>query len=75
MYDLALVKVLSNTSTTYTAGDNISFSISVENQGNVPASGIEVIDYLPVNTSFVSASVPHVLSNGNAILDFGSIVA
>jgi len=45
-FDLALVKVLQTTGPV-AAGDDITFGITVLNQGNIPAQNIQVIDYLP----------------------------
>ncbi|MEM7091968.1 MAG: SdrD B-like domain-containing protein [Actinomycetota bacterium] len=49
--DLALRKQLkdgTNLATT-SVGDNVTFTITLFNQGNVPATNLEVVDYLPDN--------------------------
>jgi uncharacterized repeat protein (TIGR01451 family) len=45
-YDLALVKKLKSTGD-IKPGDNIIFTITVSNQGTIPANGIEITDYIP----------------------------
>lgn len=49
-YDLALTKVLSTATVNAMPvyhGDDVTFTIQVTNQGNVPASNIEITDYIP----------------------------
>jgi len=46
MYDLALIKTLVG-SGPFVAGDDVTFRITVFNQGNVPASSIQITDYIP----------------------------
>ena len=57
-YDLALVKKLTNPTTPIRAGDNVSFTFTVTNQGSIPAKGVEVTDYLPTGLTFNAASNP-----------------
>ena len=57
-YDLALVKKLTNPTTPIRAGDNVSFTFTVTNQGSIPATGVEVTDYLPTGLTFNAASNP-----------------
>ena len=45
-YDLALVKYLT-TSDVVQPGDIATFEVKVTNQGNIPANGIEITDYIP----------------------------
>ncbi|MCP9747860.1 DUF11 domain-containing protein, partial [Lacihabitans sp. CS3-21] len=45
-YDLALVKKLKSTGD-IKPGDNVIFTITVSNQGTIPANGIEITDYIP----------------------------
>ncbi|KAA3640607.1 MAG: DUF11 domain-containing protein, partial [Bacteroidetes bacterium] len=45
-FDLALQKVVTN-SGPYIQGDNISFTITVTNQGTVDATNVELTDYIP----------------------------
>ncbi len=48
-FDLALFKQLADGTnlSTFALGDSVTFTLTVENQGNVDASNIEVVDYLP----------------------------
>ena len=47
IYDLALTKTIQNQKDSYTKGENITFAITVYNQGELVARNIEVTDYLP----------------------------
>ena len=47
IYDLALTKNIQNQKDSYTKGENITFAITVHNQGELVARNIEVTDYLP----------------------------
>ena len=48
VYDLALEKTLAaGQSTDLAIGDDVTFTIEIFNQGNVDATGVEVIDYIP----------------------------
>ena len=47
IYDLALRKVLPNSSNEYKPWDNVSFDIQVYNQWNTPARKITIVDYIP----------------------------
>jgi uncharacterized repeat protein (TIGR01451 family) len=49
---------MTNPSQAIKAGDNVSFTITVTNQGTIPATGVEVTDYIPSGLSFVAASNP-----------------
>src|SRR5205085_864194 len=46
-------------SATYTAGNNISYTITVANTGPSDAQNMVLSDALPVGTSFVSLSLPN----------------
>ena len=46
-YDLALTKKVLNQKAAYLTGENLTFEITVYNQGNKEAKNIEVTDYLP----------------------------
>ncbi len=49
IFDLALVKQLaSNQTSSFEVGDEVTFVITVFNQGNVDAHAIEIVDHLPV---------------------------
>jgi len=55
-YDLALVKTLANgQSSQVNGGDNVDFTLTVKNQGDVSSGAYAVTDTLPGGTSFVSA--------------------
>ncbi len=48
IFDLALIKQLADgQATTVSAGDVVTFTISVFNQGDITAYNIEIIDYIP----------------------------
>ncbi len=51
IYDLALMK-MTDQSATYTPGDDVTYMISVINQGSLPSGEIELIDYVPSGMSF-----------------------
>ena len=55
VFDLALFKTL-DTPETYAYGDELDFSITVINQGNVDAFDVEVTDYLPAGFDFDPAA-------------------
>ena len=46
-YDLALIKQLSGTQTTFVSGDSVTFNITVFNQGAIPAMNVIITDYIP----------------------------
>jgi uncharacterized repeat protein (TIGR01451 family) len=46
------------------AGSNVEYSLKIRNIGNQNATGVKVVDLLPVNTSFVSASNGGTLAKG-----------
>lgn len=76
VYDLALEKSL-NTSTAapFSAGDEVTFDITITNQGNIPSGIFTVIDYVPTGLTFTSATVASAMSNGNVVLSIPNIVA
>ena len=45
-YDLALIKQLSGVQTTFVSGDSVTFTITVTNQGAIPAMNVLVTDYI-----------------------------
>ena len=56
-YDLALIKTLAaGQPSSVTVGENVDFTITVTNQGNVPSNDYSVVDAIPAGMSFVSAS-------------------
>ena len=64
--DAALSKVILEPAP-YTYGQVITFSIDVTNQGNIPLTNIEVIDFLPCGFSFVGGNVPWAFLGGNYV--------
>ncbi|WP_188771078.1 Ig-like domain-containing protein, partial [Emticicia aquatilis] len=54
-FDLALKKVL-KTAGTYKPGDNVTFTISVINQGTVTATNVQVTDYIPTGLTLSDAT-------------------
>jgi len=72
IFDLALMKVI-NTALTpapYSAGDNVSYIITVFNQGTLDATNVIVEDYLPAGLIFNQAD-----NNTFAFDNFGNLEA
>jgi uncharacterized repeat protein (TIGR01451 family) len=42
------------------AGNTLTYTLSIANVGDVPASGVVMTDALPANTSFVTATPPYI---------------
>ncbi|MCR9064184.1 MAG: Ig-like domain-containing protein, partial [Cytophagales bacterium] len=55
-YDLALIKQMTTPSQVIREGDNVSFTITVHNQGTIAANGIELTDYIPAGMTLNDAS-------------------
>ncbi|OYU93892.1 MAG: hypothetical protein CFE21_18545, partial [Bacteroidetes bacterium B1(2017)] len=55
-YDLALVKRMTTPTQVIKEGDNVSFTITVVNQGTIPATGIQVTDYIPTGMTLNDAT-------------------
>jgi len=55
IFDLALTKVTMMT-TGNSFGDTIEFMITVINQGNIPATNVEVTDFMPDGFGYVMAN-------------------
>jgi len=55
IYDLALTKVLTSTGP-FNPGDDVTFTITVINQGTVAAQNVEVTDYIPSGLTLNDAS-------------------
>jgi uncharacterized repeat protein (TIGR01451 family) len=53
-----LVKSLAGQTVTFEEGDQVTFNIAVTNEGDLLASDIEVVDYIPTGLTFVSSSAP-----------------
>ncbi len=67
VYDLALVKTITEgQSTSIMEGDQVSYTITISNQGEVPSNDYTVVDLLPAGMSFVSAS-DNGISNGTTV--------
>ncbi len=63
-FDLALIKELTpGQPASFDPGDDISFTISVCNQGQIPADNITVIDYVPAGLSFDGSNAVNI-ANG-----------
>jgi len=76
VFDLALRKQLAAGTTSAKVGDEVTFTITVFNQGNVPASNIEIIDYLPTglalaDSDWTSSAAGATYTLGDAILEPG----
>ena len=56
IYDLALTKTIQNQKDSYTKGENITFAITVYNQGELVARNIEVTDDLPAGLELKDAN-------------------
>jgi len=72
IFDLALMKVINTvlTPAPYSAGDNVSYIITVFNQGTLDASNVVVEDYLPAGLVFNQAD-----NNTFAFDNFGNLEA
>ncbi|MEM6877330.1 MAG: DUF11 domain-containing protein, partial [Bacteroidota bacterium] len=68
-FDLALRKTLGvGQSSTVMQGDDVTFSIFVENQGTVDATNINVTEYLPSDMTFDSyGTLPTTTTDGQAV--------
>jgi len=70
VHDLALTKVRSGSGITeYCPGDDVTFIISVTNQGNVSAYNTEVIDYIPDGFSLSSNDVNGWTTDGSIAMN------
>jgi len=69
-FDLALIKVPQNIGTVM-AGEPVAYLITVTNQGNVVASGIELIDYFPAGLALYDAAWT---DNGNNTATYNSLI-
>jgi len=56
-FDLALTKVINTVASPgpYGPGQNVTFTITVFNQGTVDATDVEVSDYIPADMNFIQA--------------------
>lgn len=53
VYDLALTKTVVNPQPSYELGTDVTFEIQVTNQGNLVASQIDIVDYIPCGMTLV----------------------
>jgi len=82
VYDLALIKTVASPGPFF-AGDDVLYTISVYNQGNIDANNIEITDYIPlgmslstndnngwtVSGSSATTTIPSIISGGTYILN------
>lgn len=68
-YDLALIKTLDQSQLPVYPEDDVTFTITIENQGNVPAmaTGIEVTDYIATGLNLNDSNWTWDASAGTAI--------
>ena len=75
-FDLALRKTVnSNTPGPFMAGDTVTFNVRVINQGDIDATGIQVMDYIPAGLTYVSSNAAIANTATSVTMDFGSILA
>ena len=70
VFDLALVKLINTTATPgpYDTGDDVTFTVTVYNQGSLDATNIQVIDYVPAGMTFdPSKNIDFNVSGSNAL--------
>ncbi len=70
IFDLALRKEVSNPLSFYQIGDLVEYTIRIFNQGNVEASDIEIVEYIPDGFSFDANLNPNWILDGN-----GNVIA
>jgi len=77
VFDLALTKTLFSPPTSFEIGSPVTYEIEVSNEGNVPASNIEITDFVPCGLDFPSALngglVPD--ASGNVIANIAGPIA
>ena len=56
VFDLALTKTVVNPEPTYEIGNEVTYEISIMNQGNVAASQIDIVDYIPCGMTLSPSS-------------------
>src|SRR5262249_51280505 len=59
--------------TTVTPGQMVTYTLTISNVGNQGATGVVVMDTLPANTTFVSATGSFSVSNGVATFNIGAL--
>ena len=55
-FDLSIEKTLVNSGKTYHPGDDVNFTITVTNEGNMDATNVKIIDYVPAGLELVNSS-------------------
>ncbi len=74
LFDLAMTKTLaSGQSGTVTTGSDVTFIITVINQGNVDAYNVDIVDYIP--SGLILNDSDWQVSGGNAILTYAGPLA
>ncbi|HRQ28439.1 MAG TPA: SdrD B-like domain-containing protein [Saprospiraceae bacterium] len=74
--DVALRKrVNAGTPGPYKYGDIVSFDVEVFNQGNVPLSDIEIVDYIPCGLTYVSGTPSWTLNANQARVTLVGVLA
>ncbi|QDS90303.1 Cna protein B-type domain protein [Rosistilla ulvae] len=76
--DIQVVKSLSTTTPTAIAGDQLTYVLTILNNGPIDGTGVTVTDTLPASLSIVSmtSSQGSVTSNGNALTaDLGNLAS
>ncbi|MEM1093847.1 MAG: T9SS type A sorting domain-containing protein [Bacteroidota bacterium] len=71
--DLSLQKIVDNT--TPTVGDNVTFTLTLLNDGPSTATGVEVTDQLPSGLAFVSANPSNAYDDNSGVWTVGSVAA
>src|SRR5262249_42289132 len=59
--------------TTVTPGQMVTYTLTISNVGNQGATGVVVMDTLPANTTFVSATGSFSVSNGVVTCNTGAL--
>src|SRR5439155_259944 len=57
------------------AGSNITYTLSYSNTGTAGATGVVIVDTVPANTTFVSATAGGTLAAGVATWNVGAVAA
>lgn len=70
--DLEVAKVAPDT---VTGGDTFTYTVTVTNNGPDDATGVELVDTLPVSVTFVSASTGCTEVDGVVTCDLGDMAA
>ncbi|MDY6993310.1 MAG: beta-propeller fold lactonase family protein, partial [Pseudomonadota bacterium] len=71
--DLAVVDVVASPDTTVNVDDTVSYTITVTNQGNTIASGVQLTAQLPTEVTYVSNTANCTPSNGTVTCTLGSL--